>query len=318
VAQDATVLYAVCESAEIGPGASVGPFAYLRPGTRIGPGAHIGTFVELKNASVGEGSKVPHLSYVGDADIGEHSNIGAATVFANYDGAAKHHTTVGDHVRVGSVPHQFLHAFQNLRIRNRVRIGCCSLNRMPSFRHRILGTKLGGDAPNVTRKRYGQEQSIRMKPHRTLIGLVIPFQVHVGQDDCFGEREALKLDATYFAGLTVRAVTSDEPCGTQRLIALPRLDRQFNTGSVLICRDQLAFPLHGPAQLFQPLAQLSFDLSLRNEHSPEMNFAGLRRHNKFCQEPSCYIDIRGVGMHGSFHEITESAQSSEDFAPTWL
>ena len=102
VAQDATVLYAVCESAEIGPGASVGPFARLRPGTRIGPGAHIGTFVELKNASVGDGSKVPHLSYVGDADIGEHSNIGAATVFVNYDGAAKHHTTVGDHVKIGS------------------------------------------------------------------------------------------------------------------------------------------------------------------------------------------------------------------------
>ncbi len=102
VGQDATVLYAVCESAEIGPGASVGPFARLRPGTRIGPGAHIGTYVELKNATVGEGSKVPHLSYVGDADIGEHSNIGAATIFVNYDGVAKHHATVGDHVRIGS------------------------------------------------------------------------------------------------------------------------------------------------------------------------------------------------------------------------
>ena len=102
VGPDATVLYAVADSAEIGPGASVGPFARLRPGTRIGTGAHIGTFVELKNSSVGEGSKVPHLSYVGDADIGEHSNIGAATVFANYDGAAKHHTTVGDYVRIGS------------------------------------------------------------------------------------------------------------------------------------------------------------------------------------------------------------------------
>jgi bifunctional UDP-N-acetylglucosamine pyrophosphorylase / glucosamine-1-phosphate N-acetyltransferase len=102
VGQDATVLYAVCESAEIGPGASVGPFARLRPGTRIGPEAHIGTYVELKNATVGEGSKVPHLSYVGDADIGEHSNIGAATIFVNYDGVAKHHATVGDHVRIGS------------------------------------------------------------------------------------------------------------------------------------------------------------------------------------------------------------------------
>jgi len=102
VAAGATVINAVCESAEIGPGASVGPFAYLRPGTRLGPGAHVGTYVELKKAVVGEGSKVPHLSYVGDADIGAHSNIGAATVFVNYDGVAKHHTTVGNHVRIGS------------------------------------------------------------------------------------------------------------------------------------------------------------------------------------------------------------------------
>ncbi len=102
VAQDATVRYAVCESAEIGPGADVGPFARLRPGTRIGPGAHIGTSVELKNATVGEGAKVPHLTYVGDADIGAHSNIGAATVFVNYDGVAKHRSTVGDHVKIGA------------------------------------------------------------------------------------------------------------------------------------------------------------------------------------------------------------------------
>jgi bifunctional UDP-N-acetylglucosamine pyrophosphorylase/glucosamine-1-phosphate N-acetyltransferase len=102
VAPDAMLLYTVCESAEIGPGATVGPFARLRPGTRIGPGAHIGTFVELKNSTVGEGAKVPHLSYVGDADIGERANIGAATIFANYDGMAKHHTTVGAHVFTGS------------------------------------------------------------------------------------------------------------------------------------------------------------------------------------------------------------------------
>ena len=102
VAPDAKVIYAVCESAEIGPGADIGPFARLRPGTRIGPRAHIGTNVELKNATVGEGSKVPHLTYVGDADIGAHSNIGAATVFVNYDGIAKHRSIVGDHVRIGS------------------------------------------------------------------------------------------------------------------------------------------------------------------------------------------------------------------------
>jgi bifunctional UDP-N-acetylglucosamine pyrophosphorylase/glucosamine-1-phosphate N-acetyltransferase len=87
---------------EIGPGASVGPFAYLRPGVRLGPRGKIGTFVEAKNAEIGEGSKVPHLSYVGDATIGEHSNIGASSVFVNYDGVAKHHTIVGSHVRTGS------------------------------------------------------------------------------------------------------------------------------------------------------------------------------------------------------------------------
>jgi bifunctional UDP-N-acetylglucosamine pyrophosphorylase/glucosamine-1-phosphate N-acetyltransferase len=102
VARDATVLYAVCESAEIGPGADVGPYARLRPGTRIGPGAHIGTHVELKNATVGDGSKVPHLSYVGDADIGAHSNIGAATIFVNHDGIAKHRSSVGDYARIGA------------------------------------------------------------------------------------------------------------------------------------------------------------------------------------------------------------------------
>ncbi|MEF3121161.1 bifunctional UDP-N-acetylglucosamine diphosphorylase/glucosamine-1-phosphate N-acetyltransferase GlmU [Kocuria flava] len=86
----------------IGPGASVGPFAYLRPGTVLGAGGKIGTFVETKNSRIGDGSKVPHLSYVGDATIGEHSNIGAASVFVNYDGVRKHRTVIGDHVRMGS------------------------------------------------------------------------------------------------------------------------------------------------------------------------------------------------------------------------
>ena len=105
VADDAAVSHAVCVRAEIGPGATVGPYAYLRPGTRIGPGAHIGCHVELKNAVVGAGAKVPHLSYVGDAEIGEHANIGAATIFANYDGAAKHHTT-GRRARVHRQRHR--------------------------------------------------------------------------------------------------------------------------------------------------------------------------------------------------------------------
>ncbi|MEV6163093.1 bifunctional UDP-N-acetylglucosamine diphosphorylase/glucosamine-1-phosphate N-acetyltransferase GlmU [Streptomyces sp. NPDC052052] len=92
----------VSDRAEIGEGATVGPYAYLRPGTRLGPKAKAGTYVEMKNATIGEGTKVPHLSYVGDATIGDHTNIGAASVFVNYDGVAKHHTTIGSHCRTGS------------------------------------------------------------------------------------------------------------------------------------------------------------------------------------------------------------------------
>ena len=102
VGAGARVSQSVAEGAEIGPGAQVGPFSYLRPGTRLGPRAKAGAYVEIKNAVVGADSKVPHLSYVGDATIGERTNIGAATVFVNYDGEAKHRTTVGDDVRVGS------------------------------------------------------------------------------------------------------------------------------------------------------------------------------------------------------------------------
>ncbi|WP_338779763.1 bifunctional UDP-N-acetylglucosamine diphosphorylase/glucosamine-1-phosphate N-acetyltransferase GlmU [Streptomyces sp. DG1A-41] len=92
----------VAVGAEVGPEATVGPYAYLRPGTRLGAKGKIGTYVETKNASIGEGTKVPHLSYVGDATIGEHTNIGAASVFVNYDGQEKHHTTIGSHCRTGS------------------------------------------------------------------------------------------------------------------------------------------------------------------------------------------------------------------------
>ncbi len=86
----------------IGANASVGPFSYLRPGTYLGDDGKIGTFVETKNARIGTGSKVPHLSYVGDATIGEQSNIGAGTIFANYDGVSKNSTNIGSHVRSGS------------------------------------------------------------------------------------------------------------------------------------------------------------------------------------------------------------------------
>ena len=77
---------------ELRPGPSVGPFAYLRPGALLREGARAGTFVEIKNSDIGAGAKVPHLSYIGDADIGERANLGAGSITANYDGRAKHRT----------------------------------------------------------------------------------------------------------------------------------------------------------------------------------------------------------------------------------
>ncbi|WP_329020108.1 bifunctional UDP-N-acetylglucosamine diphosphorylase/glucosamine-1-phosphate N-acetyltransferase GlmU [Streptomyces sp. NBC_00690] len=102
VGNGARVDNTVADSAEVGDGASVGPFAYLRPGTRLGAKSKAGTYVEMKSAVIGEGTKVPHLSYVGDATIGDYTNIGAASVFVNYDGEAKHHTTIGSHCKTGS------------------------------------------------------------------------------------------------------------------------------------------------------------------------------------------------------------------------
>ncbi len=102
VGSEAHVVRAHCVRAEIGSKVSVGPFAYLRPGARLRAGSKIGTFVEVKNADVGEDSRVPHLTYVGDATIGVGSNIGASSVFVNYDGVTKHRSVIGDHVRTGS------------------------------------------------------------------------------------------------------------------------------------------------------------------------------------------------------------------------
>lgn len=102
VHQGASVVESQCSGSIIGPRASVGPFSYLRPGTQLAEGAKVGAYVEMKNAQVGEGSKVPHLSYVGDAIIGRGTNIGAATIFVNYDGVNKYQTIVGDEVRIGS------------------------------------------------------------------------------------------------------------------------------------------------------------------------------------------------------------------------
>ena len=90
------------DGADVGPGARVGPFARLRPGTRLAEGVHVGNFVEVKNASLGPGSKANHLTYLGDADIGRDVNVGAGTITCNYDGAGKHRTVIGDRAFIGS------------------------------------------------------------------------------------------------------------------------------------------------------------------------------------------------------------------------
>ena len=99
VADGAAVVHSFVVEATIGPGAKVGPFAYLRPGTRVRANAKVGTFVEVKNSDIGEGAKVPHLSYIGDAEVGENSNLGASTITANYDGRHKHRTKLGKSVK---------------------------------------------------------------------------------------------------------------------------------------------------------------------------------------------------------------------------
>ncbi len=102
VGERAVVRRAEANLAVIGVDATVGPYSYLRPGTELGAGGKIGGFVETKNATIGAGAKVPHLSYAGDVTIGEGANIGAGTIFANYDGVAKHTSTIGRHSFIGS------------------------------------------------------------------------------------------------------------------------------------------------------------------------------------------------------------------------
>jgi bifunctional UDP-N-acetylglucosamine pyrophosphorylase / glucosamine-1-phosphate N-acetyltransferase len=101
VGEQAEVVRTHGSDAVIGSFASVGPFAYLRPGAVIDTAAKVGTYVEVKNSHIGAGAKVPHLSYIGDADIGEHTNIGAGAITANYDGQNKHRTEIGKHVKIG-------------------------------------------------------------------------------------------------------------------------------------------------------------------------------------------------------------------------
>jgi bifunctional UDP-N-acetylglucosamine pyrophosphorylase/glucosamine-1-phosphate N-acetyltransferase len=102
VGEGASIIESRVTDATVGARANVGPFTFIRPGTVLAADSKVGAFVEMKSATLGAGSKVPHLSYVGDATIGEGSNIGAATIFVNYDGVEKHQTVVGNHVRIGS------------------------------------------------------------------------------------------------------------------------------------------------------------------------------------------------------------------------
>lgn len=101
VGEGARVIHSHLVEASVGRNAGVGPFAYLRPGANLAEGAKAGTFVEIKNSNIGPGAKVPHLSYIGDADVGKGANLGAATITANYDGKNKHRTEIGEGVRTG-------------------------------------------------------------------------------------------------------------------------------------------------------------------------------------------------------------------------
>ena len=101
IGENVTVLHSYLQDCEVEDGASIGPFAYLRPGTVVREGAKIGTFVEAKNSDIGAGTKVPHLTYLGDADVGEGSNIAAGNITANYDGFDKHRTVIGKRVKTG-------------------------------------------------------------------------------------------------------------------------------------------------------------------------------------------------------------------------
>jgi bifunctional UDP-N-acetylglucosamine pyrophosphorylase / glucosamine-1-phosphate N-acetyltransferase len=101
VGEDVRISNAVARECEIGDNCEIGPYAYVRPGTRLAAGVKVGTYVEVKNSEIGEGTKVPHLSYVGDADIGSGANLGASTITANYDGENKYRTKIGDGVHTG-------------------------------------------------------------------------------------------------------------------------------------------------------------------------------------------------------------------------
>ena len=101
IKEGTTIQSSVIISSEIGGNTSVGPFAYIRPGSKIGTGCKVGDFVEIKNSTLGDGTKAAHLTYIGDADLGKNINLGCGVVFVNYDGTNKHRSTIGDGAFIG-------------------------------------------------------------------------------------------------------------------------------------------------------------------------------------------------------------------------
>ena len=101
VGNNVTVQFSYCHEAEILDGVTLGPYVHIRPGTTVGQNVKIGNFVEIKNSNIGEGTKLPHLQYIGDSDVGSNVNVGCGTVTCNYDGKQKHRTTIGDNAFIG-------------------------------------------------------------------------------------------------------------------------------------------------------------------------------------------------------------------------
>ncbi len=170
----AQVVRSHATSSRIGQGAVVGPFSYLRPGTDLGADGKIGAYVETKAATIGAHSKVPHLSYVGDATIGEHSNIGAGTIFVNYDGVTKHHSTVGSHVRIGSdnalvapvVIGDGAYTGAGSVIRRDVPAGSLGVTTSPqrTIDGWVVRRRPGSDSAKAARAALGEEEDVALSP----------------------------------------------------------------------------------------------------------------------------------------------------------
>ena len=179
VGDGATLLHCYAKEADVGDRVSVGPFAYLRPGATLREGSKAGTFVEIKNSDIGRGTKVPHLSYIGDADIGEGTNIGAGTITANYDGYRKHRTKIGSRVKV-SVDTTFMapgerrrRGVHGGRIGDRGRRPAGSARRLPGGRA-LAAAQRRGVRPAPQGARRGRSEGARAEPRLGGSGQSVP------------------------------------------------------------------------------------------------------------------------------------------------